>query len=541
MARTRTQTGVITKTRYDYPTLVLIGRRRSEDIKVTKSPSRSAPGRWNSLKDLSIEEAVSPSVTGEVPRSIVGKGEEKNELSHPTNFWPSVILGAEEKRGLTAIERADHRVAQWETILREHEKSLPEAVPHIESQLQLARRQRNVLDNTEENNTTCRERERINVISTRIEVLELALKQSCYEPERENIRGAIEGYKSGRIGYSKRYTLIWAGRLVDEANTYGEITLDRSQRLERYTAAYGPHWLWLKSPLWIHPDGAARASACAILNRTVAQHSLGLYYINQGFNKRRGWVTTIPVDGTYRLHGPNVNDQVNAGKVGPRLVFRSMLDSGATFPSLYRSDLRSLGICPDSYAAQSILSLSTANGITACRAYEMFVEVCDSNGQSMIDPFNPVQPAWPTYIGGLGLVVEVSSSDAPIVNENGFEQNERLSGVMPLFASYVSSTPSQNMLILGEDRNDVLGLHKTPAAKRWVIGLSSEAADLSHWGRLGDPAITFSHRDGAVRDQDIGPGRSQIKFFVGQPDEQTIVVDPRGDYAKLKQQAAQTA
>lgn len=42
-------------------------------------------------------------------------------------------------------ERANQLVAKWEKILEEHEENLPDAVPHIEYQLAIARAERDVL------------------------------------------------------------------------------------------------------------------------------------------------------------------------------------------------------------------------------------------------------------------------------------------------------------------------------------------------------------------------------------------------------------
>lgn len=56
----------------------------------------------------------------------------------------------------------------------------------------------------------------------RIETLKEALADSEFEPEKRNIKGAIAAYESGEIPYSKKYTSIWAGKVVDTADTYAE-------------------------------------------------------------------------------------------------------------------------------------------------------------------------------------------------------------------------------------------------------------------------------------------------------------------------------
>lgn len=45
----------------------------------------------------------------------------------------------------SAIERAEKLVTKWEKILEEHKKNLPEAVPQVETQLALARTERDAL------------------------------------------------------------------------------------------------------------------------------------------------------------------------------------------------------------------------------------------------------------------------------------------------------------------------------------------------------------------------------------------------------------
>lgn len=47
----------------------------------------------------------------------------------------------------------------------------------------------------------------------------------------------------------------------------------------------------------------------------------------------------------------------------------------------------------------------------------------------------------------------------------------RLSGNMPFVAPYVAITQSNNMILLGENRNDVHGGHKMPPHRRWMVGL----------------------------------------------------------------------
>ena len=114
----------------------------------------------------------------------------------------------------------------------------------------------------------------------RIDTLLQGLETSLNAEEKVNIQGAIDAYRSGRIGYSKQYTLIWAGKVVDVADTYAEFANGREERLDRYEKEHGPHWLWFESPLWLHPESQAKAMRCAIVERIASPNEFGLFYIN---------------------------------------------------------------------------------------------------------------------------------------------------------------------------------------------------------------------------------------------------------------------
>lgn len=238
-----------------------------------------------------------------------------------------------------------------------------------------------------------------------------------------------------------------------------------------------------------------------------------------------------PADESNIITAPD--GKVYCGEIGPRLIFRTILDSGAGYPSLYEQDLWALGIVPDYYGAQSVVRIVTANGMADRRVYEMHVEIAGNQGTVMVDPKNPVNPACPRYIGGLCPVglYDVGGMTGPGVDANGYEENHRLSGLLPFLAAYTSSTPGNNMILFGENRNDVVGAHKFPAARRWLMYTHQEMDDIAHWDQFRDPMITFSHRSGQVIDEDIGPAKSRV---VVRPeltmDEHTILVDPRGDW-----------
>lgn len=125
------------------------------------------------------------------------------------------------------------------------------------------------------------EEKRKQVVQERIQSLQDTLENSTNEHEKRNILGAIDGYRSGRIGYSKHYTLIWAGKIVDRADTYSEFAIGRKERLDRYAKIYGPHWLWFESPLWVNPESQTRAMRSAVVERVASYNDFGLYFMNQ--------------------------------------------------------------------------------------------------------------------------------------------------------------------------------------------------------------------------------------------------------------------
>lgn len=122
---------------------------------------------------------------------------------------------------------------------------------------------------------------RIRAVEDRINDLQTLLSGSKFDPEKVNVQGTIDAYRSGQISYSNDYSLIWAGQIVDKAKTYAEFTTDRQERLDRYAQEYGPHWLWWEPPLWVHPDERVMAAGCQIIERTPSAGGFGQFYISQ--------------------------------------------------------------------------------------------------------------------------------------------------------------------------------------------------------------------------------------------------------------------
>ncbi|PVH83983.1 hypothetical protein DL98DRAFT_652057 [Cadophora sp. DSE1049] len=444
------------------------------------------------------------------------------DLLEGNTFFPSVAIGEKEMVGLSKIGRAEKEVKIWETVLAEHKEKMPSLVPVVEEKLDV---------NPAES-----------AIKARLDVLDWALSTSQFGPEAYNIKCAIEGYRTGQIGYSDHYTVIYAAHIVDTVATYSEFVRNRTEMLDRYFELHGPGWMWYEPPLNVHPESVPKSFPSVALEREEQWTALGGWYVRQGFWKRAGWVSRMP-QADWVLPGigfegfdkhPSDPRIVNCQDEGPRLSFRSLLDSGATFPSLHQEDFDSLGIDMASCGAQSVTPCYTAAGISINRLFELFVCVLDNDGKQLVDPNNAVYPLSHKYLGGL---CPVSLSIVPITwDTEGRETNHRLSGIssrilvfilililtsqtptplpkektstltalptqLPFVASYVSSTPTRNTLFLGEDRNSVLGSHRMPGQKKWSIEIPRIVPGLPD-DRFGEPKIRFVHRKGRLVDED---------------------------------------
>lgn len=174
-----------------------------------------------------------------------------------------------------------------------------------------------------------------NRVEQRVKLLQEALNTSHFEPERENIRAAIEGYKSGEITYeSDCYTLIYAGKIVDRAPDYASMVANRQERLDAYAAEHGEHWLWYESPLRIKANSLPVMARTSQLIRDNNYDCMGVFWINLGFWKRAHWVARLPgMALPYTTDVPNAtnflrlpNGLVYCQNEGPKLAYKCMLE-----------------------------------------------------------------------------------------------------------------------------------------------------------------------------------------------------------------------
>ncbi|KAL2060650.1 hypothetical protein VTL71DRAFT_9291 [Oculimacula yallundae] len=476
-------------------------------------------------------------VTFDKSASNVKMLEHSVDFLEGNTFFPSVTIGAKETVGLSKIGRADQEVKMWEGILAEHKENMPSLVPVVEEKLWQAIHKRVCLDEKVAENVMVGDvNPAESFIEARLAVLEWALSTSKFGPEAENIKCAIAGYKSGDIGFTDHFTVIYAAHVVDTVATYGEFVRDRTEMLDRYYKMHGDGWMWYEPPLNIHPESKPKLCPSVALERQDVWSSLGGWFVNQGFWKRVGWVSRMKQT---MLLQPGINSEqyqrhptdptlVNCQSDGPRLSYRSMLDSGATFPSLHEEDFDDLNINTAFYAAQSVSEILTANGVVSSRVFELFVCVLDNEGKQLVDQNNAVYPLSHKYLGGLCPVVQCIT---PLrISPTGIPIASRLSGILPFVASYVSSTPTRNILYLGEDRNSVLGSHRMPGQRKWSIELGPIIPGIP-FDRYGDPKIRFSHRAGRLVDEDddviSNVSYLRVRGDTGRPDETvTVTSDP---------------
>ncbi|KAI1474470.1 hypothetical protein F4774DRAFT_336608 [Daldinia eschscholtzii] len=370
--------------------------------------------------------------------------------------WETLVVGSLGEN-LSYIEEKDRAIEQQRYIVRYHQEHSPHEVAHNQRILENLVQERLELADNEENNMPQDEREEKKRIGDRLESLNWALDTCQCEDEEVNIRAAIQGYQSGEIPYSNNFTLIYGGHIVDVCPSYQSFCVDRQERLDRYFARYGAGWLWQEPPL-SGPGFEAIANKALCLTQNANRHNyfFGTYAVNMKFavdrelvmrKTPRGFVKGVP------SRGPNA--EVSC-------CFETLLDSGATFPSLLLGDLQRLNIDLKYYAAQGVTRIRTVSDIQDRRHFEMRVSVCSKDGTSIVgEGDQAVWPNEPRYLGGFVPVWINEDIVGPANSRN------RLSGMIPFESCYVGSAPTTKQLWLGEDRRDVLGARRMPSLLRY--------------------------------------------------------------------------
>ncbi|GKU00891.1 hypothetical protein FLAG1_01520 [Fusarium langsethiae] len=466
----------------------------------------------------------------------------------PPDWEPPLIIGASLGTNLSRLEHAERSVLQWEAIIANTRRTQPRAdLSGLEEQRDKARQQFERMEKSDENlipvdelESTKRQR-----IRKRIDLLTASLERNECPAGDTNIRAAVKAYRTGQIQCWDRWTLIYAGHLADFCPSYESFTLDREERLDRYNSQYGEGWLWYEPPL--APRGsrqteqlmAATWAQPSADSGLLSEHKPYNWEISMGFKRVKGFHSRF----TQRLgkSGRNKNGKVllyqtqlrelgsdergpcfvkddDDDMAAPRVCFKMLLDSGASHPSLHNTDLKLIGINRKTYPAQTHISVSTAESSTAvARVYEMRVDVCRHNGESLVGD-DPIFPDERRELGGIApvmvLVKSTPDESEPLSEwyeealENGEDvseeamaqrykgsQESRLSGMLPFQVCYFAGAPGQPVFWFGEDRRDVLGADRMPGQQRWERHLKPRGVqrpkEVSHLDR---PTVIFDHQ-----------------------------------------------
>ncbi|KAK0666162.1 hypothetical protein QBC41DRAFT_281583 [Cercophora samala] len=432
------------------------------------------------------------------------------EMDESSEEWqPSLVIGSAlwlEHEDPTKIEIADRKVLQTR-LLAEHYQNYQNVAAFSEMH-ERAVQERAQLDENDEENTTPMYVPSLqaSAIAGRVRALQTVLARSTFGPERANIEAAIAGYESGDITYSDKYTVIWAGRIVDRFDDYESFSNDnRADLLDRYAAEYGPGWIWYEPSLSKEadlysgqPTSQAKAAICLVNKegwRAGRNHrNLGHYRLRMAFKRRqehvsRPWSSSGPSSSQTKKNKPRTarsylrrtkagldeddtseedyedpNDykpRMGASQTSNSVIFDTLFDTGATNPCLYSDDIPLLGIDKHYYSAQSVIHIATATGTETISEYELDVAIVDSDfafNTSVRVPANmsyPLQPPRPMRVS----IFPNTSND---FSKSANADPGRLSGLFPLIENYLTSAPGNYKLWLGTSRLEVLGTARLP-------------------------------------------------------------------------------
>lgn len=191
---------------------------------------------------------------------------------------------------------------------------------------------------------------------------------------------------------------------------------------------------------------------------------------------------------------------------GNVVYFDMLLDSGSEMPLLLHEDLLTLGLTRDDMNGATIIELNTAGGgQSRAMCFDLLAGVDLNHGSPESPPDDGYQPEkhfFPTR------VIKLSSRiKAP---PDGAYSGERLSGMLPFLACYISSAPGQEEMWIGDERADVLGMQKLPPGLRYD---PFRKLDISQ------------HRRGVLKQTGGPPGRLRRVMFEHDAPGGQILVD----------------
>lgn len=451
--------------------------------------------------------------------------EPASEQRDDIEWQPSLVIGSSaiDAGNPSAKEVARRNMLQWEHIYQHHQKQTPGSLQLgvLDERRKDATREYEEIcaradpeDDVPQNETRAFKEERVNY---RLAVLQETLAQSTEpecEPMRTNISTAIRGYQEGTIGCSSTYTLIFAGHIVDTTcRTWAEFTVDRKERLDGYFEQHGPGNLWWEPPLaggkdrvnakkalildvtkHIEPDVQFRddqchfripmcfrketALTCRMGGTQRRDSKIGYGGPSKPSTRKRKWVWADDGESdaevlkrargdSYWSHvfpektakgaalskiGPVATDAGVSTTTGQAHFFEMLLDSGCETPILYHADFVSLGFTNADMNAATVATIHLANGRKSnLKIFELLGGV-----QLSEDDFCD-HDLFPT------CVIKLEARLKPPAGYSG----ERLSGVLPFLAYYMSFAPGMDKAHLGTERGDVLGMQRIPGGLRY--------------------------------------------------------------------------
>ncbi|KAI0598469.1 hypothetical protein F4775DRAFT_601359 [Biscogniauxia sp. FL1348] len=413
--------------------------------------------------------------------------------------WETLVIG-DLGQNLSYIEEKNREIEQQRFIVKHYEENSPHQAQHHRRLLGQLMQERAEMDDNEENNLPEETREERERISERLSSLNWALDTCQCKDEEVNIRAAIQGYQSGSIPYSKKFTLIYAGQIVDVCPTYRSFCENRKERLDRYFAQHGPGWLWHEPPL-AHADSNVQAKKGLSLNRGYGPndaYGIGNYPIDMRFTID---ISKVARGKVKKSSSEATNEASQDSDTKSWCQLKTLLDSGATFPILNKKDLRQLDFDPAQYASQGIFRIKTVSGHVDYKFYEMYVSVCSESGESPVgEGEQAVWPREPRTLGGF-YPVQIDPKEPP----GRVHYGSRLSGMVPFEACYMSSAPTMKTIWLGEDRRDVLGAGRMPAHMRFDSEKTLHVSCPAELRKLRERATTpdqviFAHTIGSDPD-----------------------------------------
>lgn len=164
--------------------------------------------------------------------------------------------------------------------------------------------------------------------------------------------------------------------------------------------------------------------------------------------------------GSSSTPGNRKTEGIDQDANSPTIFFDMLLDSGAEIPILLHDDFHLLGYTKDDMNAATVVELNAAAGqVSMGLCFELLVGL-DLHGSATSSPVDggnrrPEAHFFPTRV----IKLDPSVKAPPFGTYSG----DRLSGILPFLAYYVSSAPGRDTLCLGDERVDVLGMHKLPA------------------------------------------------------------------------------